>query len=243
MIELQLSGGLALVLSNLILIPTSLHALFMGHYSETVSVFVTFAISSLYHSCQANFFCVAPLNAMQICDHFFVYSCMAWILFFLMELQLQHRFIGLLLIQAVMLPALMSSIHKWWIALVLISFVVVFSLFILLVCMKEVPKFDTIELVIATVLLIGGFILHIFAGDPGEAGYAWKHSIWHILSMMAIFFAIEMKDGKNFFDKFIPRSGSGVNSFFTNNNNNTRPRFSFTTPRTNNNIMGQKRRV
>jgi len=191
----SLADGLALVLSNLALLPAIVVSLLNNLFPEAIVLSVLLFTSSFYHICQSGFACLYPFDALQIADHFYVYTVVVWITLFFIGLKLRFRFIIAFIIQAALFPAVIVYLHSWAVAGILIGSLVVVVILILSLTMSDFPKIDWLDLTTVILLIGGGFGLHVYAGDPGSPNYAVSHSIWHILSMIAVFFIIEMKIG------------------------------------------------
>lgn len=201
MLASQTIGGLALVLSNLALVPAILHSIWMFYMTEAFVLSVLMFVSSFYHCCQTDFFCLTSLTSLRVCDHFFVYTTLIWVTMFFLEMHLTVRLIVLILIQPFLLPVLIDDIGSWWIAIGLVITLTIFSIIYMVVVLERFPKFDILDLISAAILIGVGLFFHIWSGDPGSSRYTWAHSIWHLFVMLGIFFVLELKDGKDYYIK------------------------------------------
>lgn len=141
--------------------------------------------------------CFYSFFALQVADHFYVYSTLIWITLYFIGVNLQIRFIFFFVIQAALLPAVMIYMHSWILTGVLVASLVVLALVVLGFFVKNFPVVDWFDIMVVFLLLGGGFGLHVYAGDPGTSKYATSHSMWHVLSMLSIFFVIEAKAGNS----------------------------------------------
>jgi hypothetical protein len=191
------------VLSNLALLPAVAVSFYYQLFAEAIVLIVLLFVSSVYHLCQSGFVCFYSFAALQISDHFYVYSTLVWITLYFVGVNLQIRFIFFFIIQAALLPAVIVYMHSWILAGVLIASLVIIALVILGFFVKDFPSIDLLDIFVVFLLLGGGFSLHVYAGDPGTSKYATSHSIWHVLSMLSIFFVIEAKVGNSMVSRAI----------------------------------------
>lgn len=166
-------------------------------FPEAFVLLVLMFVSSVYHICQSGFMCFYSFFALQVADHFYVYSTLIWITLYFIGVNLQIRFIFFFVIQAALLPAVMIYMHSWILTGVLVASLVVLALVVLGFFVKNFPVVDWFDIMVVFLLLGGGFGLHVYAGDPGTSKYATSHSMWHVLSMLSIFFVIEAKAGNS----------------------------------------------
>lgn len=194
--------GLFLVTSNLALLPAIIYSLKRKLYPEA-ALFISLAlVSTAYHYCQSGVVCVFSFKALQTTDHFFVYSAMIWLVLYFVDLKLVPKYMIFILLQMGLLPSIIDYINEGWIlSAVVISVIVIIGGFIIIAILRGFPKCDILDLFTAVLLIGGGFFFHVYAGSPGDKNYAWSHAIWHIMSMLAIFFILEVKDGISFWEK------------------------------------------
>lgn len=197
----SLVAGLALVLSNFAAVPAISKAVESKNYVEACVLTVVFFISSFYHMCQAEFFCILTVSNHQITDHFFVYSALVELLLFFLDVEIVPKMCIFIIIQSILLPAIIKWIHSWALAGALIGGLVIMSL--LSIFWYKIPKFDKLDVYSALVLIGVGFFFHIYAGDPGDPKYPPYHSLWHLCAFIAAYFVIAIRDGKGELSKFI----------------------------------------
>ena len=212
---------LALLLSNLALIPAIYLAFHYRLTPEASLMLVVFIGSIVYHLCQVNFICVLGLTfeTLQFMDNFFVYSLLAWIILYFIGLDLKERFSIFVWFQIFVFPLILEFINTWWLAALFIVFLTFVVLFIILLVLKKIPRFHHGIFVVGFLLVIVGFGFHIIGGEPTQPKdtvtpqaehYAIYHSIWHILVMFGIYFAIDLKHGKSWIAKKFNKLGGWV---------------------------------
>lgn len=192
----EFGPGLALILSNLFIIPAVASAIRHKLYAMAMVLGVMWYKSSEYHLCQADIACTFPFDVLQITDHFFVYNTLIWVSLYLIQVSFEARFILFALSQAIILPFVMTSLHNWWLG----GGIVVGLLFLfvasLILWFRWKPKTSFIDLFVSLGLIGAGLYFHIDGGEPGETKYPLYHSIWHAFAMVSIFLAIELTEGK-----------------------------------------------
>ena len=209
---------LALVLSNLALVPAIYLAFKYRLLPEANLMLVVFVGSILYHLCQVNFVCVLELEfkTLQLMDNFFVYSLLTWIILWFIGLKLEERFIVFVWFQLFQLPLILDFVNTWWLASLFIIFLVFVTVFLVLLVLKQMPQFHRGVFFFGLLLVLVGFGFHIIGGEPSQPKntvtpevehYAIYHSIWHIFSMLGIYFAIDLKQGKSWLAKRFSKIG------------------------------------
>ncbi len=156
-----------------------------------------------YHFCQTEVFCLFPAVVMRELDHIWVYTAFTWITLYFIEPPWQVRVAVLFLAQALLIPFVVSYPDAHWVSGMIIGVVLIGALVVLIFVAGHLPKIDWIDLFVAAVLVAGGFTVFILAGDPGNSKYPAGHGVWHILSMLAIYFVLEAKDGVSFPNKLL----------------------------------------
>ncbi len=199
--DTNLNDALFLILSNLALLFAIGFSIKRQLLPETTILGILMSVSITYHFCQTGISCLFPLDTLREMDHFFVYSTLIWIVLYFIEPPWPIRISVFFLAQVFIFPFLLTFLETNWVAGVLIGVIVVGALFLLFIVVQRIPNIDWLDLLIAAILLGVGFALHITAGDPEGSNYSVPHSIWHILSMLAIYFVLEIKDGTNWLAK------------------------------------------
>jgi hypothetical protein len=187
--------GFALIVSNIGLLPVIGLCIHYGLIPEAGIYTVVCFISSLYHLCQADFLCVYSFRSLQTSDHFFVFGLLVWTTLYFIGLNLKVKFIIFIVIQSLLLPAVIQYLESWWIGGVLLVFLLLLTISVLSQVTDKIRAPDFLDLSIASVLIGGGFYLHLYAGEPGAENYWWAHALWHLLGMFSLFFIIQMKNG------------------------------------------------
>ena len=195
-------GGAMLVLSNVVLIPAILVALWFRDLITATLLFLMFIVSSFYHICAADWYCAASHTAHQSADHIMVYTTIFWI-FLMFTTRYVKVQVSLLLINIAALVVFSAFSRET--NLFAVFYVAFFPAWIGVRWMGfGLPprKYDILFLAVAFVLFGAGYGLY-FAGDsPEDANYWWVHSAWHVLSMSAIVIVLFVAYGYAFNDIF-----------------------------------------
>ena len=195
-------GNEALILSHYAIVPGLAISIAKGYIPEAGSILAMTLVSTLYHLCQAGNVCALPFTVLQTSDHFFVYSTLVWLVLFFSDATVNWRYVAFILIQAVLLPMILYFMNAVWLSGVAIGLPVIVG-FVFIALMRKWPKYDLRDLIPGILLLGIGIFFHIYGGDPGTTNYAWAHSIWHVTSMLSIYFILESKDDKFWLSKLI----------------------------------------
>ena len=187
--------AIALVLSNLAIVPAIWLAYRKMLYVETTILLVVMAASTVFHVCQVGWFCfgVEP-HALQITDHFAVYTALIWFSLYWVGAAERTRTALTIATMILALPVIITFIGT----LVSGAFVIALAIVITLSALACIVSANG-GLVIncgafaATVILLGlGVVLHVVGGDFG--GDNWKypiaHTLWHVFAMVALFFVV-----------------------------------------------------
>lgn len=214
---------LALLLSNLALLPAIYLAFKYRLIPEANMMLVVFVGSVVYHLCQVNFVCILgfKFETLQFMDNFFVYSLLTWIILYFIGLNLAERFTVFVWFQIFVFPLILEFIDTWWLASIFIVFLAFVALFLTLLLLKKMPHFHRGIFFFGLLLVLVGFGFHIIGGEPSQPKntvtpeaehYAIYHSIWHIFSMFGIYFAIDLKHGKSWLARRFNKMGHWVKS-------------------------------
>ncbi len=197
--------GAFLVLTNLALVPALFYSARRWLFAELAILSVVFLASSAYHLCQAGFVCLLDVgfSAFQLSDHFWVFSALLWVVLFFAGLGLEYRFVILVLSQLLLLLLILEFGHDSWFSAVVIGGIVLIAFLLLVFVGRAVPDVSIANLVVALLLVGGGFVLFLLAGDPphdrdpGDPSYGPFHAGWHVLIMLAVYPALDLriKDG------------------------------------------------
>jgi len=179
-------GSLALVLTNLAIMPASIVAIYFKDLPTFTFTVIMFLISSFYHLCLADFWCVAPLRLLQACDHLSVYSIIVWLFLLIMfegiEIQIS-LFVVILVTLLVMIPFLLNSL----VVEVSVGLFILFaSLGQIMVFKKQVKPFDIIFAVIVALIFGSAGAMYAVGSDVDSNTYKILHPIWHVLAMFGL---------------------------------------------------------
>lgn len=195
----QVAEGIYLIVSNAALIPAITLALYYYLYAEAVVLGVLLYSSSVYHLCQAQFYCIFPLQVLQESDHYFVYSTLLWISLYFAGLNLTERFCIYYFFQAFLYPTILRFMKDTVFIIVIIVIIIGITIFAIIFIVQRFPKFSFWEYFITAALIGSGLALHIYAKEPENSTYPIAHATWHVLIMLAIIFIIQIREGKNLF--------------------------------------------
>jgi hypothetical protein len=192
------------VATNAAIVPAIVYA-WRVHAEDGAALFtILWVVSSLYHFCQAGFWCVFRFETLQRADHFFVYTAITWTVVYAAGLVYKHlsrwRNAVVYAVQAVLFPLLLQYAHRWWFCVIVAATIVsVFTLAAVSVYRGAWPKFDVGALIIATALLAPGFAIFYIEGEPDSDAYPYTHGAWHVLAMLGIFFVLRIPNDRQMY--------------------------------------------
>jgi len=186
----NLAGAIFLVISNLAIVPSILLSFYLHEEDSAIAYFNVFVASVLYHSCRSDFNCVVPYVDHRKLDYLFVYFAVLWTL--TTGLGKSHIIpyrIRLVVFNLFFLPVAILVVGNYeghWVQLV-------GGLFPALVMIAVanhygVHLFRRIWWAVAALAV--GAAAGLFMFVMPYSTYEWSHSVWHILSMTALFFLI-----------------------------------------------------
>lgn len=184
-----------LVLSNVALLPAIFYAYFRRLFVETTLLVAVLVASTAFHFCQVGWFCFGvDLHALQITDHFMVYTALVWFSLYFAGAAERTRMAITIGTMAVMLPVILTFIGSWLSGGIIISIVLVLTVIVLtyVVLMHGGPPVAWSAFVVAMVLLALGVFLHVFGGDFGPKNWKYPvaHSVWHVMAMLSLYYII-----------------------------------------------------
>ncbi len=201
------NSDLFLILSNVAIIPAILYSYVKRLWPETTLLTTVGIVSFLYHSCQANFYCIVrdmcpgktKYTTLQNSDEFFVNITIIWFIMYFMRLP---RNLSIAVVFAAA-PVFLISIftHGPDLLFILVGVILIsgFSSIIYSILLYRHIKFSYPSAVIALIFLIIGFTIFYIGGDPDKPqNYGTYHSIWHILLMIAVFFVLKTRYGTKY---------------------------------------------
>jgi len=179
-------GGSMLVLSNVVMVPAIIVALWFRDLITATLLFLMFVVSSFYHICAADWYCAASHTAHQTADHIMVYTTIFWI-FLMFTTRYVKVQVSLLLINIAALVVFAALSRET--NLFAVFYVVYFPIWVGVRWMGfGLPprKYDLIFLAVAVALFGAGYGLYFAGNSPEDPNYWWVHSVWHGLSMTAV---------------------------------------------------------
>lgn len=196
----SIPGGFILVVTNLILVVIITDLAYKWRWDFAAVLLTTMVASILYHGCRAGFMCMFRFRDHQITDHIFVYFSMLYIgaklavrsKFFPRHLLLEFPHLlpeaRVALFFLLSVPAfLMNMYNPESIWTVLISFGIPLVLVVAgALVVKEPIFYNRVCGAIGTIL----FIMSLLFFAAPHSTYAWTHSMWHILSMLSVYFIV-----------------------------------------------------
>lgn len=212
------SSDLYLIFSNLAMVPAIYLSVLLVLYPEAALLTAIGVVSGIYHMCQTGFFCVYNSNIddeekfvlLQYSDEFFVNTGLLWFILYTLEIPINLKITFVFLSQIFFLLFVLSGKHYAFIVIAIILLFFILLSIIYLSLFRRILRFALLPSLIALVLLISGFIVFFFGGDPGDKHYTALHGTWHILLMIAIFFVLYIKYG----DYIILISDEGIRFFY-----------------------------
>lgn len=188
--------GLILVLSNLFILPALWIATRMGYAMDSLIVATVFTSSTLYHACDAEWFCLVPLTQHRIQDHYTSNALVAWILLCIVGVRFTERCSIFFVIMATYV-LFASDPKRLDPPFFLVGTIVFFALYIAARALgfrRYPPRLDPADMTVAILLLLASYVFFVAGGDP-ENGlrYVIMHSLWHAVSMPAVYFVIESR--------------------------------------------------
>lgn len=189
--------GVGLVLSNVAIFPAIYYAYYRGLFVEMAISISVFIASTSFHICQVDWFCWGvSLHALQITDHFVVYTAVFWFSLYWAGAAERTRAALTLGLMAVLLPVIITHLGSWipLAAVAALTITMTLGIVVLVVYIKGRLLIAWKPMAIASVLLVAGVVLHVFGGDfeNGNQKYPVAHSVWHALSMLSLLFVLKV---------------------------------------------------
>lgn len=191
-----------LVFSNLILWIPIIYTVWRGYFIDATILFLLFLASCLYHACGGGWWCASSLWEEKALDHVFVYLTAFWIAMGFWRISIQVHYALFLVVVFLTVLFLEEATTTFLFLIFLAWFLILFGIFRLVGAGEPLGHYDVLLILIAVLLLGGGFALHIIAGDVDSQNYWWQHSLWHILSMTGLFVVILIRDEVHIFRKW-----------------------------------------
>lgn len=195
MAGLDFAIGLMLVLSNLLLLPTIALSLIEIYIIDFYYLMGLFSVSSVYHLCQADFYCIGPLENLQQADHVTVWSTLFWLYLTTLDFDIRT------------LVGIQVGVERFFVVFSFLFvdtsiFPITFLVagvcgYIIKIFVFKIPilKYDILFGAVGLLLFGVGLWFHLTAGPIRGREYAWKHLIWHILVFIAAFFLYLVRMG------------------------------------------------
>jgi len=197
----SIAGGFFLVFTNLILAWIVTDLAYRYRWDLSLVLLCTMIASILYHSCRAGFACILRFRDHQVTDHVFVYFSLLYIasklivrrgffhkktLLMFPQLIVHARIAVFFVFILVAILCNMYNPESGWVAILCFgapSLLVVLSA----VIVNEPVFYNTTNGVIGTILFVCSLTFYHFAP---HSWYDWAHSIWHVLSMLSVYFIV-----------------------------------------------------
>jgi len=184
-------GGVFLVLTNLVLIPAILIALCIGRDLVTGTIlFLMFVLSTLYHICEAGWYCMVSFDTHQAADHLMVYTLVFWV-FLMGTTRYRNVQFSLLLVNTAALVLFVTvSTQTFFFGFLYVLFFIGW-ISVSYAGFGIPPKpYGIGLLLIALGLALIGLAPFLVGDDPGDSNYWWAHSLWHFFVMLAVIFLL-----------------------------------------------------
>ena len=191
-----MSGNLAVVLTNLFLIPTTSWAFKRGHIYIATNLFLTMLSSLFYHACYNLNTCILLVpRTWQILDFTFSLNNIPALAVYIAGIENPN--VRIVIEHMGMAGCFINVLEGgeyslYWVGIggsvvVLFKFLMDWRL----------PKFDWPDMTIGCSLLIAGLVCQEYANRPGY-DYGLLHSFWHVCTQLAPIFLIEMRQSPVF---------------------------------------------
>lgn len=194
-------GGVFLVLSNLALLPALWYAVRANLFVEFGLLAAVFMASTAFHICQSAFFCFGvSLFSLQVSDHLLVFLAIIHFSLYVVNASLVARTAITFVATPIILPVVVTFLHDFVSGAIAISVAVVAAaiMFVIIITINGRIYLDWKSVIIAVVLMAGGIALHLVGGDFSEDNtkYFSLHSAWHVASMIALLFVLDIPFGR-----------------------------------------------
>lgn len=199
--------ALALVLSHVFLLP-ALYLTWKRRLAPEASLIVGVLIAStLFHMCQVELFCFwLDLHALQLTDHFMVYTALLWFsLYAIKGVGKRLRISIVFAVMAIELPIIATYMGKLVDGAIVIAATIIITTVVFLSVWhrRGRPKFNWSELLVAVLAIGIGVVLHVVGGDYGENWlYPAAHTAWHITAMTALYYFVKVRSNNKKFVHF-----------------------------------------
>lgn len=188
-------GAALLVVTNVFLIPAIVYSAMRRMPVDATILSMLLLASTLYHACQAEYFCETSLSDHRLADHSFVYITLTWLFLSMASgVRMDVRYSILLGIIFILIFFNERLFQSFAFAGILLATFVLYALVGLFWIGLPLRRFDVIFGLIILVLFGAGFALHLVGSDPDSANYWWAHSLWHVFAMCAIVLFLIMRD-------------------------------------------------
>jgi len=177
---------LALILTNLAILPASIITIRFGDIPTFTMTIIMLIISSFYHLCLAEVWCVAPLRLLQACDHLSVCAIIVWLFLLIMYNNLDIQFSIFLVVfisLIVMTPFLLNSLI---VEITVAIFIVFAALAQVMIFEKKLKPFEILFVIIVAIIFGSAVVLFVIGGDVDSDLYKILHPIWHVLAMLGL---------------------------------------------------------
>ncbi len=192
-----LYGGVLLVLSNLVLVPAIILALYFRDLVTATILFLMFIVSTLYHICEANWYCMVSFFGHQTADHVMVYTLLFWVFIVGTTRYRNVQFSMLLINIASLVVFAVVTTQTFYFGILYVAFFIAWVIVSWAGFGMPPKPYDIGLIVIAVVLASSGFGLHLAGDDPGDSNYWWAHTLWHLFAMVAVIVLLVAIYGEN----------------------------------------------
>ena len=188
-------GGVLLVVTHIFLIPAIVYTALRRMPVDVTVLTMLLLASTLYHSCQAGWFCETSLSDHRVADHSAVYIVLVWIFLSMAAgIRMDVRYAILLGLIFLLIFFNERLYQSFVFAAILVTALILYALVALCFIGLPLRRFDVIFGVCILALFGTGFALHLVGSDPSSPNYWWAHSLWHVFAMIAIVLFVIMRD-------------------------------------------------
>ena len=193
------------VITNLAFLPSIFIALKRRYYAEAIIYLLTFAMSTVYHLCEAEFHCFKGYSRLHYSDYYVSDLSIVATVWAMTRIKPPNKHLVFLtlaiLLQFAVTETFRSSYH-FYINLVLagpaLLYLICFQYIYKTVKYKRIypsPRRWLLNLVPGYSLATVGATINLFLTEPGR--YYYLHCIWHITIMLSVAFLLPVPEDED----------------------------------------------
>jgi len=204
-------GGFALVSTNLVLVVVVSDLAYRWRWDMAVIFLCTMLASIAYHACRSGFVCMYRFRDHQVTDHIFVHTAIVYVASklavrrALFPVHVRHEYPELVptartaLFFALLLPLVMFnmwSAESAWTTVIGVGMPVAAAVGGALLSGQRLFYNACLGYTGSVLFLVSA----VFYGLMPHSTYEWSHSVWHMLSMLSVYFVAHSVEPQARFD-------------------------------------------